>query len=405
MKKKAKNLTANIVTAILALALLSYIVYQIVMATTVPYKTVLAAVSKVSDDIPATGIAVRSETPLVNDSTDAYDYRITDGEMVGKGAIIANMYSSPTAARQVAMLEQLESERDFLIKLQNSASSSTSLSDTRTALTDSLAKLASSLSDSHIKNVNGALRLTESDVASYYLQTMRETNYAARIAELNLQIDSIKAQVAAPSGSLLAPRAGYFVTKVDGFEGLVNSSSIFNMSVKDVDSLINTQPKINESPKLVDSYVWHYAALVDAKYKPRFREGQELTLDFKFAGVTELPVVVEKVSDEEGNRILVIFRVEYFNKNTASLRVEDASISFRNYSGIIVPRSALRIQNDTLGVFIKFGNIVKFVKVNVIFETDSYILADASSTDPAELRLYDEIIIEGKNLYEGKELS
>ena len=404
-KQKAKNLTANIVTGILAAALLSYVIYQIVMATTAPYKTVLAAISSVSDDVPALGVAVRSETPLENDSAQAYDYRITDGEMVGKGAVIANIYNSPSAARQVAMLEQLESERNFLIKLQNSASSSTNLSDTRSAMTDALSKLALSVSDNRVKNVADTLRKSESEVASYYLQTQRETNYAARIAELNELINSIKASASSPSGNLTAPQAGYFVTSVDGFEQLVNTDSVMDMSVSDIEALINTQPKVSETPKLVDSYVWKYAAVVNAKYASRFREGQQLTIDFKYAGVTDLPVTVIKVSDETDGKILVIFSVEYFNKNTASLRVADASISFRNYSGIIVPRSALRIQDGVLGVFIKFGNVVRFVKVNIIFETDTYVLADGSSTSQDELRLYDEIITEGKNLYVGKELS
>lgn len=404
-KQKAKNLTANIVTGILAAALLSYVIYQIVMATTAPYKTVLAAISSVSDDVPALGVAVRSETPLENDSAQAYDYRITDGEMVGKGAVIANIYNSPSAARQVAMLEQLESERNFLIKLQNSASSSTNLSDTRSAMTDALSKLALSVSDNRVKNVADTLHKSESEVASYYLQTQRETNYAARIAELNELINSIKASASSPSGNLTAPQAGYFVTSVDGFEQLVNTDSVMDMSVSDIEALINTQPKVSETPKLVDSYVWKYAAVVNAKYASRFREGQQLTIDFKYAGVTDLPVTVIKVSDETDGKILVIFSVEYFNKNTASLRVADASISFRNYSGIIVPRSALRIQDGVLGVFIKFGNVVRFVKVNIIFETDTYVLADGSSTSQDELRLYDEIITEGKNLYVGKELS
>lgn len=404
-KQKAKNLTANIVTGILAAALLSYVIYQIVMATTAPYKTVLAAVSSVSDDVPALGVAVRSETPLENDSAQAYDYRITDGEMVGKGAVIANIYNSPSAARQVAMLEQLENERNFLIKLQNSASSSTNLSDTRSAMTDALSKLSLGVSDGHSAALGDTLRKAESEVASYYLQTQRETNYAARIAELNELINSIKASASSPSGNLIAPQAGYFVTSVDGFEQLVNTDSVMNMSVSDIDTLINTQPKVNETPKLVDSYVWKYAAVVNAKYASRFREGQQLTIDFKYAGVTDLPVNVIKVSDETDGKILVIFSVEYFNKNTASLRVADVSISFRNYSGIIVPRSALRIQDGVLGVFIKFGNVVRFVKVNIIFETDTYVLADSSSTSQDELRLYDEIITEGKNLYVGKELS
>ena len=56
------------------------------------------------------------------------------------------------------------------------------------------------------------------------------------------------------------------------------------------------------------------------------------------------------------------------------------------------------------GVYIKYGSTVAFRKVDKLFETDDYIISRPGTADGEYLALYDEIIVEGKDLYEGKEL-
>ena len=48
------------------------------------------------------------------------------------------------------------------------------------------------------------------------------------------------------------------------------------------------------------------------------------------------------------------------------------------------------------------GMQVKFVEVNVLHKDDSYMICEKQTSDESVLRLYDEVIVKGKNLYDGK---
>ena len=67
-------------------------------------------------------------------------------------------------------------------------------------------------------------------------------------------------------------------------------------------------------------------------------------------------------------------------------------------------------ENYIPGVYVKYGNIARFCKIDPVdndhpLVTDSdYILVLPKGTDGSvsQVRLYDEIIVSGQNLYDGK---
>ena len=60
--------------------------------------------------------------------------------------------------------------------------------------------------------------------------------------------------------------------------------------------------------------------------------------------------------------------------------------------------------NGQRGVYVKYGNLQRFLRIATLYENDSYILIPDNGkigTDN-EVRLYDEIIVQGTNLQDGK---
>ena len=65
-------------------------------------------------------------------------------------------------------------------------------------------------------------------------------------------------------------------------------------------------------------------------------------------------------------------------------------------------RSAIRYNNDgERGVFVVQSGKLVFRKIDVEYWGDDYIICQ-SSADDGYLKLYDKIVTEGKDLYEGK---
>ena len=89
-------------------------------------------------------------------------------------------------------------------------------------------------------------------------------------------------------------------------------------------------------------------------------------------------------------------------QNVTLLRQQSAEIVFTSYSGLRVPKSAVRVENGQTGVYILEGTLAKWKPITILHDTgESYVVTlDTSSTN--NLWPGDELIINAKNLYDGK---
>ena len=64
-------------------------------------------------------------------------------------------------------------------------------------------------------------------------------------------------------------------------------------------------------------------------------------------------------------------------------------------------RARLYTDDEQRGVFILHGSTLEFRKINVIYWGEDYIIC-SQEPDDDYLKLYDRIVTEGKDLYDGK---
>ena len=105
----------------------------------------------------------------------------------------------------------------------------------------------------------------------------------------------------------------------------------------------------------------------------------------------------------EGDKAVVVFTCNYMNSELATMRSAKMTAVLENYSGLGVNARAVRFVDGKKGVFVLTGNIINFVPVNVLYSKDNLCICEKQSTG-LRLKLYDEIVIKGKNLYDGKSL-
>jgi len=71
------------------------------------------------------------------------------------------------------------------------------------------------------------------------------------------------------------------------------------------------------------------------------------------------------------------------------------------YRGIKIPQKAIRIVDDKMGVYVQRSNFAKFIPVDIKYTDDDWVIvSDAESR--GGIRLYDKVILKGKNLYDQK---
>lgn len=89
------------------------------------------------------------------------------------------------------------------------------------------------------------------------------------------------------------------------------------------------------------------------------------------------------------------------------MRQQPVEIIIASYTGLSVPKSALRVEEWTdsngekhkdTGVFILSGSVRKFKVINKLYETDDSYIVEQSATDSDMLVEQDQVIVRGTDL-------
>ena len=180
-----------------------------------------------------------------------------------------------------------------------------------------------------------------------------------------------------------------------------------SVTVSELRSLLKENVEQNfDACKIISDYHWYYVFETDEEFARQFMASSRVNLTFNYSASGTLPAkVISCTLDEETGAYKVVLQCDYLNSELSRLRIAEGTVDFEEYEGIKVDRSALRIENGEVGVYIKYGSAVAFKKVDIVYETEEFILSRLNSSDDEYLELYDEMFIEGKDLYVGKELA
>lgn len=170
---------------------------------------------------------------------------------------------------------------------------------------------------------------------------------------------------------------------------------------------MNTPVKTNSTRvgKLMLGHNWYFAAAVPEEDVSKYREGALVTLDFHLSGTSPVEAVVWNVNkDQEKGGAVVVFRSDYINEALVNLRTAQADVKFKSISGLRVSSSAIRFEGIQKGVYIIRGEKLAFRPVDVLYEGAGFVVCREANpeAEPDCLQQYDDVVIEGAQLYDGK---
>ena len=408
--------------AILILVILGgYIAAQLVPVLMRGYETQTAVSSTLADSVPAKGIAVREEQTLEYSGSGVLTYLLEDGSRVAPGAAVGEIFAGQAQAKSWQKKNELDAELEMLNESQTQELSGGA--DIEQLLKQQQQSLLSLLEILELEKYD-----TLDEVRNQLTLTAnRMQNATGTVQDLSAQIAALTAErdaAAAAAGTveyLYAPSpGGYYSSMTDGLEQTVTPQAVEALDTASLKELIESSDvePTQSAGKLVSNYEWYFYCLVEDKDADRFvnENGQvEVEIDFDYTDLKEIPAKVVSVErDPNGGPAKVVLLCDYINAGTVNLRVETAQISFARYDGVCIAQSAVHIVTDEdgtqrRGVYVKYGNMVEFKQIDPIFENDEYVIVPAKTrvgSDEASMKnevlLYDEIIISGKDLYEGK---
>ena len=165
---------------------------------------------------------------------------------------------------------------------------------------------------------------------------------------------------------------------------------------------------------------------VDQQDALRIKNAPYLKVNIPVVSNMNIPVELECMNqpDKSGNA-LVVMKGTYMDNQMANVRHEDISLILDDFTGIYVPKTAVHertlkytsyddndnaktVEKSTVGVYVRMGSEVTFRQIDRIYSGEDFVICNVSieeeklADNTKALQIYDQIITEGANLYDGK---
>ena len=392
------------VVGLLALALVSvYIIVQCFVIFHRSYKTETAIEYTLADSITLDGV-VAFDSVDVAGSGDL-GYLVQDGERVTNGTVVAEVYTDDSQGLQRERLDRLERTITLLTKSQNSTGSDLSVltNQTKQALYNLLDKI-NTAQYSGITDAEDTFLLAQNRLQ---VSTGQTAGFADTIAALQVEYDSIKAQLDALQ-TITATTNGYFSSTAASPAIAADRQALDDADPATLQKMLTDgfpAAATDRAGQITTGFSWKFYAVCDLDTAARFDNISSVKISVPGKQNTPLSATVEEVAPDKDNGIAkIVLQCQTINAEVLSFGQETAQIDLKTYEGIRIDKEALHIVDGQRGVYVKYGNLQRFLKITTLYENDSYILIPENGkigTDN-EVRLYDEIIVQGTNLQDGK---
>ena len=427
--KKIRTLGA----VVLAFLVLLYVGYQAYQATHQSIRTETAMYGEVSDVLQAQGFILRNETVIDESYSGVLSYRVADGSRVSRGGVIADIFSNESDAASQRELDQLDQEIENLQSLSQTANfyvaNPSMLGDQIYSALEGISQLVNENDFSGLNTQKGEL---QNALIRRQLITGEESaeDYSQRISQLQSQRDTLASQTGSATGSILAPEAGYFISTVDGLENVMDISQVESITVAQAEELLEQQPSSTDAVgKICQDFNWYAVCVFDEDDMVHFEGEEDVYLDIPFASTEQIPAkVLARNSDGESGKTAVVFQCSTMDADIAAVRNEAIQVTVNTYSGVLVNERAIRfadveytttdeagntvtqVQENVKGVYVLYGGQLEFVQVFTDQTVNGYAICRTDLTEEEQsmlvtdstIQLYDQVVVEGTDLYDGK---
>ena len=416
--KQGKSVITFAMAAI-AVALVIYFGFYVAKVFSEPYTTALAYTYTSNDSAEAVGILVRQETVLPA-QTGIVDVTRSEGEKVGVGQSVAQVYRDSQAQTNQADLEAL-ADQIQLLEYSSDGGGVDSAAKLDENILQAVTALHAASGVGDYNQLEDQVRTLKSTVLKrgyVYGNGLGAEELSQKLNDLKSQYAALKQQTSSSTSSVRAPRSGVFSTLVDGYETAVTPQTVFQLTPSSLSALLAGQGKEagGGMGKLITSTRWYFAAALPVSVAERLKEGSTATLRFSGDFDQDIDMRVDQVGQAEGDKSVVVFSTDRYLSQTTLLRQQTAELIFNSWSGLRIPKQALRmekstytdketgqeVQNNRLGVYALLGGRAEFKTVEVVTEGDDYYVVRSTTDESDALRAGDEVIVRATELYDGQ---
>jgi len=381
----------------------------------------------VNETIECNAYIFRDETVIGKNNTGTIVTVVSEGDRVSKGQLLANIY--PNEADSVLQDEINRIDRKIEILDKSSVDSQYVITDLSKIDGDISGIFADIYADSAHGNVSDAIdgsakllvELNKRDVI-----VNSDIDYTLERQQLVDERNRIEAQISSNSSAVYASSSGYFYGDVDGYEEIFSPDVIDTLTLKSFEEISNKEPDegilSSGAVKVINDFVWYLVCEAPSDRAASLVTGRSYDIVFPESGDETISMrLVNVVSETTASEALAIFRANVMPASFDYKRGQRAEIVMDVVEGLSVPKKALRSVDGENGVYVRVGDVIHYRSVEIVDEVDNYYIVsfgkkaqyfeedgeegddNINKKEPSKpLGLYDNIVVSGKDLFDGK---
>ena len=400
--KVNKNGVKKIIAAVAVLLAVAVLCYEISNFNSSNVKTQPAAATTYRNSITVKMFAVRDESLINGSSSLTYVPLLQDGERVAGGQAIAAQFVKADSASAYVDLESRKSELARYESL-NSQQNLNELDISKINLqADSyFYEMLDGVRSGKISGLESSAEKFSDKMTTKQILINGNIDFSKKITSLKSEIASLTAKVGSVD-YLKADDTGYYVSSADGYENTLSFSNIKNLSSDKIKAALSA------SPAAVPANTWYFVGIVNKSDATRLNDGDSITLRCDNMSRDSINASVYYRGPINTDETVLILSSKIMDSDIARLRTEDVEIVINETDGIRVNKSAVRVIDGVQGVYVLTGNIVRFKKLDIIYTGEDYVISKMIKEDVYDenkvpyLKIYDAVILEGKDLKDGK---
>ena len=334
----------KIIAVILSVIVIAYMTYNAFAYTYSPVSTErLTEEASIERTFDFKGFVLRDETAVSSQSGGTSISLAVDGTRVAKGDCIAISCANNDDASVYTRLKAAKEEYNRLVTLNNQNGvnelSSEKLNDEiQTAYGDILNKIF----QNDFSTVSKSVEEFNNKSATRQIMSEGSIDLSDAITTLKEEIDSLESKNVKYT-EVEAPASGYYINNLDGYETTLNYAEADKLTIEQIEKAVEAEPSeaASASGKLVSSYLWYLAGVVDTKHTKSFPVGKNIIVNFPDEGLENVSMKVESAEAVSG-KLKVILSSTLMNETLANMRIENVEIVEQSYSGYKIPSNAIR---------------------------------------------------------------
>ncbi len=410
--KRKKKQKRNWILKGVAGVFLLYLIFLVAFSFRNNISTMIAMKGTVQEEILTDGYVFRRQAVVSAPVSGYLECLVSDGERVKEGQKIGAIHTGEYDPDRTRKIRDLT---DRINRLEDGAEEEVYTGGS--VMTEQKIGLAArDLSD--LRREHDIRNLTEEkeniDLLIEQKSAMEQGGTVDRdalLTELKNQLYELQSSEEGKTVDLYAGMSGVFCSRIDGLEETLSLDAAESVTVGQLEQLDRQPLERKESVttgepvcKVVDNYEWTYVTCISQEEAESLSVGSSIRLRFFELSNITIYGTVRTISEVENGKVAISVHTNRFVEGIYGISRASAEVITVSEEGIKVPAESLHVKDGQPGVYVLRLGVTRFVPVKLQYRNETWAIISAETGTGAEyqLKIYDEVIVDAKNLEDGK---